>query len=139
MSVEPSHLLDTSVFSQPIKDRPLAGVLDRWSSLGDAALCTSAICVAEVLQGLEERNSSKYWRRYRELLEHQYPVLPFDEAVADIFGKLSAALRKTGRPKPALDLMIAATAMCHQLMVVTLNVGDFDGIPGLKLEDWSRD
>lgn len=50
-------LLDTSVWSQPIKDRPLEHVLERWSQVGDEQVCTSAICLAEVLQGLEDRAS----------------------------------------------------------------------------------
>lgn len=54
-----SHLLDTSVLSQPIKDHPLPGVLDRWNDLRDDALCTSAVCLAEVLQGLHDRESAK--------------------------------------------------------------------------------
>ena len=132
-----SHLLDTSVLSQPIKDRPLRGVLDRWSELRDDVLCTSAVCLAEILQGLRDRESPKYWRRYRELLENQYPVLPFDEAVADIFASLAVSLRREGKPRPVLDLMIAATACSHGLILVTLNAKDFAGIPGLVVEDWN--
>jgi predicted nucleic acid-binding protein len=131
-----SHLLDTSVFSQPIKDRPIDQVLERWSRLRDDAVCTSAVCLAELLQGLEHRDSKKFWRRYRELLEHRYPILALDEAVAQVFSKLSAITRAQGRPRPVVDLMIAATARCHGLVLVTLNAGHFDGIPGLGVETW---
>ena len=109
MTVPASHLLDTSVLSQPIKDRPLRPVLDRWSALGELAVCTSAICVAEILQGLETRASAKYWRRYRALLEDRYRVLPFDGEVAVTFARLGAQMASRGLPRPALDLMIAAT------------------------------
>ena len=131
-----SHLLDTSVLSQPIKDKPLPGVMDRWSSLREDALCTSAICLAEILQGLRERESSKYWSRYRELLQGQYPVLPFDASIADTFSLLAADMRRRGKPRPALDLMIAATACRHGLVLATLNARDFTGVPGLVIEDW---
>jgi len=132
-----SHLLDTSVFSQPIKDRPLPGIMDRWSSLREEVLCTSAICLAEILQGLRERESAKYWRRYRTLLENHYPILAFDAAVADTFSALAVEMRRQGKPRPALDLMIAATACRHGLILATLNSRDFIGIPGLAVEDWS--
>jgi predicted nucleic acid-binding protein len=131
-----SHLLDTSVLSQPIKDRPVPSVIDHWSSRREESLCTSAICVAEILQGLHDRASAKYWRRYRELLENQYPVLPFDAAAAATFGELAAASRRQGKPRPVLDLMIAATACRHGLIVATLNARDFLGIPGLLVEEW---
>lgn len=132
-----SHLLDTSVLSQPIKDHPLPNVMNRWSDLHDDACCTSAICLAEILQGLRDRESAKYWRRYREILEKQYPVLPFDDTVADIFASLAVSLRRQGTPRPVLDLMIAATARKHELILATLNARDFAGIPGLVVEDWS--
>ncbi|MFH0878631.1 MAG: type II toxin-antitoxin system VapC family toxin [Lentisphaerota bacterium] len=131
-----SHLLDTSILSQPIKDKPLADVLDRWSDLGDERVCTSALCLAEIVQGLRDRESAKYWRRYRDLIENQYQILSFDAAVADTFSSLASDLRRRGQPKPAIDLMIAATASCHGLVLATLNARDFTGIPGLVVENW---
>lgn len=132
-----TYLLDTSILCQPIRDQPVAGVLSRWSEVGDAAVCTSAICLAEVLQGLEQRNSEKYWRRYRSILAGHYTVLPVDERVAARYGRLSAELRALGRPRPVLDLFIAATCLSQGLTVVTLNRQHFEDIPGLNMEDWS--
>ena len=132
-----THLLDTSVLCQPIKDRPHGVALDRWSALGDAAVGTSSVCLAEVLQGLEVRRSDKYWRRYRALIEDRYPVLPFDAMAAAVFGGVAGALKRVGRPRPIMDLLIAATALHHGLAVATLNPKDFEGIPGLRVEDWS--
>lgn len=119
-----------------IKDHPLPRVLNRWSELPEDAMCTSAICLAEVLQGLRDRESPKYWRRYRELLENQYPVLAFDDGVADAFAGLVVNMRRQGSPRPALDMMIAATAYRHGLILATLNARDFADIPGLVVEDW---
>lgn len=132
-----THLLDTTVFSQPIKDHPAPTVMDRWSALGDACVCTSAICMAELLQGLELRQSAKYWRRYRALLHDRYPALPFDQAVAAVFGQAAASLRNQGQPRPVVDLLIASTAKRHGLIVATLNARHFAGIPGVQVEDWS--
>jgi predicted nucleic acid-binding protein len=132
-----THLLDTSVFSQPIKDRPVEEVLSRWEALGDNAVCTSAICLAELKQGLETRQSETYWRRFRMLLEDRYAVLPFDENAAATYAGLAAELAAIGKPKPIVDLFIAATARQHGLILATLNAKDFDGIPGLAVENWS--
>ena len=118
-----SHLLDTSVFSQPIKDKPLPSVMERWNNLRENSLCTSAICLAEMLQGLCQREAPKYWRRYRELLENHYPILSFKAAVADTFSILAATRRRQDKPKPVIDLMIAATASCHGLILATLLEG----------------
>lgn len=135
----PAYLLDTSVFSQPVKDRPVQSALNRWhttEAIGHAT-CTSAICVAEILQGLHVRQSARYWKRYKELIEHRYPVLPFDSVVAETYGELSATMKRQGRTRPVLDLMIAATAKTHGLVVATLNLEDFRDIPGVAVEDWS--
>jgi predicted nucleic acid-binding protein len=132
-----THLLDTSVYSQPIKDHPLESVRRRWSAIGDSAVCTAAVCLAEVLQGLVERQSEKYWRRYRALLEGRYVVLPFDERVAATYGELSGEQRRAGRPRPVVDLMIAATAKTHGLIIATLNPRDFGELPGVAVEDWT--
>jgi len=112
-------------------------VLERWSALGDWSVASSAVCLAELVQGLEERQSQKYWRRYRELLEGRYAILPFDESAARVFGEMAAALRRRGEPRPALDLQIAATARQHGLIVATLNVKHFADLPGVEIEDWS--
>jgi predicted nucleic acid-binding protein len=132
-----NYLLDTSVLSQAIKNLPLPRVVERWSSLPESQLKTSSFCIAELLQGLEARDSATYWRRYRNLIEPYYRGLPFTDAVAQTYAQLHARLKTKGQPRPALDLLIAATAVHHDLVLATLNVKDFFEIPDLRLEDWS--
>ena len=107
--------------------------------MGDEVVCTSSICLAELLQGLGERASGRYWRRYRELLEHRYRVIAFDEGIAVEFGRVSAQMRRMGKTRPAMDLLIAVTAKRHGLILATLNYNDFQGIPGLLVEDWTTE
>lgn len=63
-------------------------------------------------------------------------VLHVDEEVGYKYGELRAHLFDRGMPSPALDLFIAATALVHDLVLVTHNTKDFRNIPGLALEDW---
>ena len=133
-----THLLDTSVLSQPMKDQPLEAVLNRWSLLREDRLCTSALCTGEILRGLHARNAPRFWNRYRALIEAHYPSLPFDAAVAATFGRLHRETAAGGKTRPMVDLMIAATATHHGLILATLNARDFAGIPGLVVEDWGR-
>lgn len=133
-----THLLDTSVYSQPIRDNPQKQVMDRWSALSPRAVCISSVVHAEILLGLQDRQSQKCWRRYRELLQDTCPVLPFDSSVAEEYSRLAVELKRAGKPRPMADLMIAATASRHGLVVATLNARDFEGIPGLSVEDWGK-
>jgi predicted nucleic acid-binding protein len=63
-------------------------------------------------------------------------VLDVNQAIADRFGSLRAAQLDSGTPIPQLDLFIAATALEHQLIVVTHNTKHFASIPGLQFVDW---
>lgn len=53
-----THLLDTSVYSQPLKQRPDANVISRWNRVGDTACAVSAVCEAEILFGIFEHLKS---------------------------------------------------------------------------------
>jgi predicted nucleic acid-binding protein len=133
-----SHLLDTSVYCQPIKPKPLASVRHRWTSLGDEALAISAIAETEVLYGLELKKSARLEALFDALLRGRLTVLPVDSGVARHFASLKAWAKANGRAPSDFDLLIAATAKGHGLTVATLNPRHFQGFPGLAEEDWSH-
>ena len=133
-----SHVLDTSVYCQPIKPKPLAPVRDRCTALGDDTLAISAICEAEVLYGLELKKSPKLEALHKGLLNERLRVLPVDSGVARHFASLKAWAKVNGRFPSDFDLLIAATARAHGLTLATLNVRHFRGLPGLTVEDWSQ-
>ena len=115
-----THLLDTSVYSQPIRHIPDPIVIQRWSAIGDAGVCTSTLCLAEVLKGLELRKSKTMWQRYETLLRNNYVLLPFDSETARFFALSFSALSERGTPRPIMDLLIAASALQHNLTLATL-------------------
>ena len=78
-----SHLLDTSVYCQPIKPRPLDSVRERWTTLGDDALGISAVCEAEVLYGLELKRSARLNALYDGLLKARLRVLHVQQRLRD--------------------------------------------------------
>jgi predicted nucleic acid-binding protein len=134
----PTHLLDTSVFCQPLRPQPLPQVMRRWERLGDSNLATSVLVEAEVQYGIQLKGSRKLAEAYRTLLRGRLPALPVDSDVADAYAGLKAQLRLRGHPIPDIDLLIAATARVHGLIVATLNVRHFLGLEGVRAEDWSR-
>jgi tRNA(fMet)-specific endonuclease VapC len=132
-----THLLDTSVFCQPIKPRPLVPVIQRWEALGNDALAISVLCQAEVLFGIALKGSSRLQAAYEAVLKDRLTVFPFDEAESQAYADMRATLEKAGKRVPDLDLLIAATAQTHDLIVATVNVRHFSLIPDLPVEDWS--
>jgi tRNA(fMet)-specific endonuclease VapC len=132
-----THLLDTSVYSQPLKPRPSSSVMSRWNAIGNESLSVSVICEAEVLFGLEAKGSAQLDAAYTNLLEGRLTVIPVERDVGKEFAKLKAAAKKKGRLIPDFDLMIAATAKVHGLILATLNYRHFCEIDGVAVEDWS--
>jgi len=132
----PTHLLDTSVYSQRLRPHPDKGVVRRWKKLGDAALAISAVCEAELRYGLEKRASDRLWIEYRRYLENRLVLIPVDKTVSDTFGALRAEAERQGQPRADFDLLIAATALAHNLTLATLNIRHFMGTPALRVEDW---
>lgn len=133
-----THLLDTSVYCQPLKPRPLPPVERRWRALGDEQMATSVICEAELIYGLELKQSARLDSLYDQLLKSRVAILPVDSATAKSFAVIKAACRKKGFSASDFDFLIAAAAKAHGLILATLNIRLFSGIEGLALEDWSR-
>lgn len=131
-----THLLDTSVYSQRLKPKPHPEVVRRWSTVGDHRLGISAICEAELLYGLQKRDSARLWQEYRSALENKLTLLPVDLGVAQRFAALKVHMERLGKPRADFDLLIAATALRHNLILATGNVRHFEDLPGLRVENW---
>ncbi|MFP4443270.1 MAG: type II toxin-antitoxin system VapC family toxin [Spirochaetia bacterium] len=131
-----TFLLDTSVYSQPLKKQPRASVVRRWKRAGDVECCVSVFCEMEIFQGLALAGSVKLRQLYDDILRDRIVILPFTPAEAEIYADLQARLTRQGRCKPVIDLCIAATAIHHQLILATLNAKDFTDIPSLRFEAW---
>jgi tRNA(fMet)-specific endonuclease VapC len=132
-----THLLDTSVYSQPFKKRPDLVALGRWQALGDSRLAVSVVTEAELRYGFDWKGADDQRRDFEAGLRLRIPVLDLNSAAAVEYGRIRAELRRRGDPVADMDLLIAATALAHGLTVATLNVRDFSKIPGLAYEDWS--
>jgi toxin FitB len=101
------------------------------------ALHVSVLTLGELRKGVEALRDRARQERLRVWLEIELPqwfdtrVLPIDLAVAERWGRLLAA---AGRPLPAVDSLLAATALDRGLRLVTRNVRDFEGL-GLEIVD----
>jgi len=130
-----SYLLDTNVLSETVRCRPSPAVIAWLEAVPDDRLYISVLTLGEIRKGIERLGSSRRRERLCLWLDHELVgwfgerVLPIDRAVADHWGRL---LGDVGRSVPAIDSLIAATALCHDLRVVTRNEADFD-FPGLEV------
>jgi tRNA(fMet)-specific endonuclease VapC len=131
-----NYLLDTNICIYIIKKKP-AVVLKRVQAklLGEIAI--SAITIAELEYGIAR---SRYPDRNRiALLEFLFPftILDFDPKAAMAYGQIRALLESKGRLIGPMDLLLAAQAKSHNLVLVTNNEKEFKRIEGLRIENWA--
>lgn len=89
----------------------------------------------ELLRGLIERNSAKQLAKFSTFC-HRNAVLPITDPVLNRAAELWVTARKGGLPHRDADLIIAATALEHSLVLVTGNTPHFVWVPGLRVENW---
>jgi hypothetical protein len=130
-----SYLLDTNVLSELVRRKPDAKVLRWFQATREETLHLSVLSVGELRCGIEGAKDGVRKERLRVWLERDLAerfsdrLLLITPAVADRWGRL---LAQTGRSVPAIDSLLAATALTHGLRMVTHNVRDFR-FPGLEV------
>lgn len=128
-------LLDTSTCIEILRGKNSA-LLARYASQPRADIALSAVVRSELLAGALLSAKPDENRRIAEAFCALFPCLDFDCRIADIHAEWHARLRRAGTSIGTKDLMIAATALAHNLTVVTHNTGEFRRIEGLGVEDW---
>lgn len=130
-----SYLLDTNVISELVRAKPHNPVIEWFKTIPDEALYLSVLTLGEIRKGVEKLSDLRRQEKLRLWLEIELPqwfenrILPIDAHVADRWGRLQSDMKK---PLPAIDSLIAATALHHDLRIVTRNVQDFQ-YPGLEI------
>lgn len=130
-----SYLIDTNVISELARPKPSKAVLIWFDSIPSDALNISVLTLGEIRKGIEQMPEGARREKLRVWLEHDLiewfgnRVLPIDIAVSDRWGRLVAQM---GRPVPSIDSLLAATALHHELRMVTRNQKDFN-YPGLEV------
>jgi predicted nucleic acid-binding protein len=130
-----SYLLDTNVISELVRPKPAKIVLAWFDNIPSEALHISVLTLGEIRKGVENLQDGARREKLRLWLEHDLVdwfgsrILPVDIPVADRWGRM---LAQVGRPVPSIDSLLAATALHHELRLVTRNQKDFD-YPGLEI------
>jgi len=129
--VSHGFLLDTNVVSEPRKPRPEPKV-DQWlGRTEENSLHLSVITLGELRDGCERLEPGKRRDALDAWLEREFRakfddrILPVTDAVADRWGRIRARREKLGMRIHTQDGLIAATALEHNLTLVTRNVWDF--------------
>ncbi len=128
------YLLDTSVLIDLMRHKGPAE--DFIASHIGEELTTSAICEAELNEGIYRENENNIPKRLDEkkkLFEPFSQIISFDSKQAEIAGQIRADLSLKGSLIGDIDILIAAAAISQNATLVTKNTKHFQKIPGLQL------
>ncbi|MEK7271192.1 MAG: type II toxin-antitoxin system VapC family toxin [Planctomycetota bacterium] len=129
------YLLDTNICIYLINRRP-ASIRERFERVAVGDIAISAVTASELRYGAEKsaRREQNLQALGKFLLP--LPVLPYDAAAVEHYGRIRARLERAGTPIGGMDLMIAAHALALGAVLVTHNVSEFRRVPDLSVEDW---
>ena len=135
-------LLDTNCISELVSIMPDPRVLAWMDAADERNLYLSALTLGEIRKGIVTLAEGKRRAQLEAWLEIDLRnrfagrILPVDAAVADRWGMLAGEMKRKGKPMPAVDAMIAATARHHKLTVVSRNVDDFGNAEVSLFNPW---
>lgn len=127
------YLLDTCVISELRKSQPNSRLVDQVDAIEEEDYFLSVITVGEIVKGIEKfpesqrKENLRNWLEEGLLVRFRDKLVPLDADVLIAWGKLTARLEAEGRILPAIDSLLAASALYGGFILVTRNEADFEG------------
>jgi len=129
-----AYLFDTDALSEPLRRRPLPSFISWLGTVPRADQFASAVSIGELYKGaFRTAESARHLENIETKVLAAVTVLPYDVAIARVYGEIDATLVRRGERLADADLQIAATAVYHGLELVTGNVRHFARIPRLRI------
>lgn len=130
------YLLDTNIIIYSLKGNQ--AVQENLRIRCNGIFCISVISLMELYYGAYKSQRVESNLAKVKTIEKTLRVIQAGEEIVELFGMLKAQLEAKGQPVDDFDLVIASTALAHNLILVTNNIRHFQKIEGLKLENWSQ-
>lgn len=129
------YLLDTNICIYIRRERP-PSVAERFRLTPPDALAMSSITFAELVFGARKSHAVADNMGLLSALRSRIRVLPFDDGAAEAYGAMRADLERRGQLIGSNDMLIAAHAVSLGATLVTNNLGEFERVTALNVENW---
>ena len=130
------YFLDTNVIADSIRGKKQR-LFDYFSRISASDIYVSAIVVAELEFGAAHSNDYAKNKRLYEDFITDFTVVPFEKSHSVVYGEIRHYLTAKGTPIGLNDMLIAATAIANDAVLVTHNTDEFARIPNIRLQDWT--
>jgi tRNA(fMet)-specific endonuclease VapC len=127
-------MLDTNIVSDLVRS-PQGRVFEKVAALGGDAMCISIVTAAELRYGCAKKGSPRLLAQVEAILG-SIEILAIDVPADAEYAGIRAELEAAGKPIGPNDLLIAAHAYAVGAVLVTANIGEFQRIRGLRIENW---
>lgn len=137
-----SWLLDTNVICEPTRRTPSPHVVEWLRSVSSSGFYASIITLGEIRRGIlrlpfgKRRRKLEKWMREDFLPAFDGRILPLGEEEITAWAEMLTGLEKRGRSMPAIDSLIAATALARDLTIATRNTEDFAHSGARVFDPW---
>jgi tRNA(fMet)-specific endonuclease VapC len=133
------YLFDTDILSNLVKKRPSPYLIERLRVIPQEKQYISSITIGEIVYGaFKSDQKEKHLTQLKDKLIPLVQLIPFDKKEAFTYGEIRSILEKSGTPLNDTDLMIAATAVANNLVLITGNEKHFSVIKNLQVENWLK-
>jgi len=137
-------LLDTNIISELVKPKPEANVTEWVENTDESLLYLSVLTLGEIRRGIAALPQSRRraileaWLDKDRRARFEDRILVIDQEVADRWGLLTAAARNSGIVLPVIDGLLAATALEHNLTLVTRDTGQIPSMGVAVFNPWEK-
>jgi predicted nucleic acid-binding protein len=135
-------LLDTNCISELVRPKPEPRVTEWIDSTDEAMLYLSVLTLGEIRKGLaglaqgRRRSRLETWLDVELQARFEGRIVPIEAAIADRWGLMAAEAKRRGKALAVIDGLLAATALHHNLTIVSRNSSDFLSTPVPVLNPW---
>ncbi len=131
-----AYLIDTDIIIYSLKNDE--HVKQEFRENQNIPKSISVITYGELVYGAKkskhiEKNLAVTYR-----IAELFPVIDIDRSIMDVFGEIKSNLERKGNIIEDMDILIAATALSHNFILVTNNVKNFEKIKDLRIENWKE-
>lgn len=134
-------LVDTNILSELTRPQPEVQV-ENFLRRSKDRVFVSVLSIGEIRKGIAALPMSNKRAMLQDWLDNEIMpwfgqrALPVTLAIAESWGDLAGKMKMAGRPRPVLDSLLGATALTHDLVLVTRNAKDYDGLGITILNPW---